>query len=395
MVEWACQWRGTPERSSGRECFAIGRTNFTHNALLIVLALAIGLGAGVAGGVVATRVSEDDAPAAVTATVAASQQIPVPLDERLQEAIDRALPAVVTVLTKFPAEQLDDGRVIERGGIGSGIVVSDAGFVITNFHVVQGASEITIVLDTLEERPAILVGDDSPFTDLAVLLVPPEGLRVATQGNSSVLTRGDPVIAIAGGLFGFEHSVSLGIVSVANRSFPRTGVILDGLIQTDAAVNHGDSGGSLTNLDGEVVGLLTTVVRSDANGRAVQGVSFAQSADTLRPVIESIIATGSFLRPRTGIERFDQHIEIFPDFATEQGLPVPFGLLVLAPAPGSPADAAGVQPGDIVVALNGVAIDFDNPLPNLLKRLAPGQLADLLIIRAGRERLITLSPWQE
>ena len=361
-----------------------------------MLALAIGLSAGVAGGVVATRFDGDATAAAVTATVPAPTPARATFDERVQQAIARALPAVVTVLTSFPPQRLDDGRILERGGIGTGIVISDAGYVITNYHVVQGASEIIVVLDTLEERPAILVGDDSPFTDLAVLLMPPEGLRVATLGVSSTLDRGDPVVAIAGALFGFEHSVSLGVVSATGRQFPRNGVILEDLIQTDAAVNHGDSGGALINLDGEVIGLLTTVVRNDANGRAVQGVAFAQSSDALRAVIESIIATGSYPRPRPGIERPTvQHIEISPEFATAEGLPVPFGALIVAPAPGSPAERAGVRAGDIVVAMNGVAVDFDNPLPNLLKRLAPGQLVDLLIIRDGRERLITLSPWLE
>jgi S1-C subfamily serine protease len=397
------QHRGgrAPEYYSGGERVAIGRPDLTRNALLVALALVVGLGAGVAGAAIALQ-CDGAAPAAVaTATPAATPAADMPPSnaERLREAVDRVLPAVVTVLTSFPDEQLDDGRVLERGGVGSGIVVSDQGHIVTNFHVVAGASQITVVLGTLEERPAVLISDDSPFTDLAVLQVPPQGLRWASFGDSAALDRGQSVVAIAGqllGLVNLNYSVSSGIVSGTGRSWPRNGVILEDMLQTDAAVNHGDSGGALINLDGEVVGLLTTVVRNDANGRAVEGVAFAQSSDTLRPIVESIINRGSFARARPGIERPGiQHREVSPQIARDEGLPVPFGALIVAPAPGSPADAVGMAAGDIVVAVNGVAIDFDNPLPNLLKRLPRGADANLLVVRDGRQFLIPLSPWLE
>ncbi|MEE8337044.1 MAG: trypsin-like peptidase domain-containing protein [Dehalococcoidia bacterium] len=342
---------------------------------------------------------DDGAPAAVATTPPPAAPTVLSTDDRIRDAVDRVLPAVVTVLASFPDERLADGRVLERGGIGSGIVVSDQGHIVTNFHVVAGASQITVVLGTLEQRPAVLVSDDSPFTDLAILQVSPRGLRRASFGDSGALDRGQSVVAITGQLLGLvelNYSVSSGVVSAINRSWPRNGVILEGLVQTDAPVNHGDSGGALINLDGEIVGLLTTVVRNDANGRAVEGVAFAQSSDTIRPIVEAIIAGGRFPRPRPGIERpGTQHLEISPQLALDEGLPVPFGALVLTPAPGSPADAAGMRAGDIIVAINGVAIDFDNPLPNLLKRLAPGADANLLVIRGRREFLITLSPWLE
>ena len=372
---------------------AIDRANLTRNLLFAALALLLGFSGGLAGGFVAGvgDRAEEAAPAAAPAPS------PVPDEgERVRSALDRVLPAVVTVLANLPPEQLPDGRMREQQNVGSGIVVSDAGHVITNFHVIDGAQTISVVLDTLEERPAILLSDDSPFSDLAVLLVPPQGLRIAAFGDSAALSRGEAVLAIAGGLFGFEHSVSTGIVSALNRSWPRNGVILEDLVQTDAAVNHGDSGGALINLDGEVVGLLTTVVRNDPAGRAVEGVAFAQSSNALRPAVEAIMATGTYARPRPGIERpGQQHIEISPALAADRGLPVPAGALVLAPAPGSPAEAAGVQPGDIVVAMNGVAVDFGNPLPNLLKRLPRGADAEFLIVRGGAQLAITVSPWEE
>ena len=310
--------------------------------------------------------------------------------------MERALPAVVTVIVDLPPQRLDDGRLVTSQNIGSGVIVSDAGHVITNFHVVDGGESFTVVLATGEQRPARALSDDSPFADLAVLQVPSQGLRSIPFGDSAALTRGERVIAVSGGPVFFDNSVTVGVVSAIGRSWPRTGVILEDLVQTDAAVNHGDSGGALVNLDGELVGLLTTVVRRDASGRAVEGISFAQSSNSMRAAVEGIIATGFYARARPGIERPTRHhVEISPELAEERGLPVPAGALVIAPEPGSPAEAGGVRPGDIVVALNGVAVDFDHPLPNLLKRLPRGADADLFIIRDGRQLLITVSPWQE
>ena len=383
-----------PEFCSGGEWSAIHRTGLIRNLLLAAFALLLGFSGGVAGGVVAGRFDRDVQPAP---TAVASPVAEASAPDRVRSALDRVLPAVVTVVVDLPSKPLPDGRVLERQSIGSGVVVSDAGHVITNFHVIDGAERIRIVLATGEERPATALSDDAPFTDLAVLLVAPQGLRVVPFGDSTALQTGDTVLAIARGrLRDAEQTVSAGVVSALRRNWARNGVILEDLVQTDAAVNPGDSGGALINLDGELVGLLTTVVRTDASGRTVQGVAFAQSSNSLRPVVEDIMLRGAHLRPRPGIERHgSQHLEISPEFAVAQGLPVPFGALVIAPAPGSPAEAAGVRPGDIVVAMNGVAVDLDNPLPNLLKRLTHGAGADFLIIRDGRQLRITVSPWQE
>ena len=383
-------WRG-PDRESGQECFAILHSISARNVLFALFALAIGFGGGVGGGLVADRISGDDP----------APQIAVPPSEpsegdRLRAAIALVLPAVVTVIAELPPQQLDDGSILEQQNIGSGIVISDEGHVITNFHVVTGAEEVSILLVTGERRSAVAVWDDSPYTDLAVIRVSPQGLRKAQFGDSTALTPGDTVVAITGGSLGLQHSVSAGIVSALGRTWPRNGVILEDLVQTDAAVNHGDSGGALVNLNGEVVGLITTVVRRDAAGRTVEGVAFAQSSNSLAAVVESIVSRGRFLRPRPGIERPGiHHLELSPAFSEEQGFAVSFGALVLAPEPGSPAELAGVLPGDIVVALNGVAVDFVRPLPNLFKDLAPGADAELSILRGARQLRITISPWRE
>ena len=360
----------------------------------MALALLVSVGGGVAGGVIATRIDgEASAPAAIEALA------PEPaLNARIRSAVDRVLPAVVTVLADLPPELDADGNVFTTRNVGSGIVISDAGHVVTNFHVINGAQELTVMLATGERRRAVLVSDDFPFTDLAVLAIPPGGLRVASFGDSSALRPGDTVVAIggnivAGGLLVSGNTVSVGVIAGLGRSLPRNGMILDDLLQTDAAANHGDSGGALVNLDGEVVGLLTTVIRVTPNGLTVDGVALAQSSNSLRPIVEQIVTTGFYSRPRLGIERPQrQHIEIVPSLAEAEGLPVSLGALVIAPEPGSPAEAAGIRAGDIVVAVNGAAVDLDHPFPNLVKLLPSGIDVDLLIVRGNRQMLITVSP---
>ncbi|HJM90223.1 MAG TPA: trypsin-like peptidase domain-containing protein [Dehalococcoidia bacterium] len=363
----------------------------------MVLALALGLGAGFVGGLVAVQFDSDEPAAVVTPAAPTAIATEAPADD-IRTAIQSALPAVVTVLVDFAPELLEDGRIRERRSVGSGFVINDLGHIVTNFHVIDGAQAITVILGTGEERPAVIAGHDSPFTDLAVLQIASQGLRSARFGDSDALVMGDVVAAVSGTLLGttFDPSVSTGVVSALGRSWPRNGVILEDLVQTNVAVNHGDSGGALIDVHGDVIGLLTTVVRSDPSGLAVQGVAFAQSANSLRMIVESIAARGSFLRPRPGIERPNlQHIEISPELAATEGLPVTFGALIIEPRAGSPAEAAGIRAGDIVVGMNGIAVDFDNPLPNLLKRLSPGATADFFVLRNGRELLIPVSPWLE
>ena len=164
-------------------------------------------------------------------------------------------------------------------------------------------------------------------------------------------------------------------------------------MQTDAAVNSGDSGGALINSDGEVIGILTTVVRGTNTGSPVQGISFAQSSNSLRPIIEDIVLLGSYVRPRLGIERpFRHHIELTPELAASQGVPLPVGALVIEVEAGSAAEQAGIRIGDIVTAVNGAAVDLDHPFVNLLKPLRPGETADLTVVRAGQQLSIAVLP---
>ena len=368
-------------------------------AVLVALVIAVAAGAvgGIAGGVTvlllddgASQPPETAATPVVNASEATAS--PAPASD-LDAAIQRALQAVVTVVADAPASRDDSGRMSQQRAVGSGVVIDSAGYVITNSHVISGSTELSVVLSNGERRPARLVAHDAPYTDFAVLVIPSQGLRSLRLGDSGALRLGQSVIAVAGAGFTSGNSVKVGVVSGLEQAWLRNGVVLEDLVQTDAAVNIGDSGGALITATGELVGLLTTVVRETPTGMAVEGVAFAQSSDSLRPIIENIITLGVNPRPRLGIEYpFRQHMEMTPALAEAEGLPSLPGALVTFVEPDSSAEAAGVQTGDVIVAVNSMPVDLANPFVNRLKVLAPGQVAELTVLRGGRQLVIPVTP---
>ena len=310
------------------------------------------------------------------------------------------MPAVVSIVVDLPSAQQEDGGVLLRQNFGSGIVVSSEGHILTNFHVIDGAEAVTVVLATGERRPAVVVADDAPFTDLAILIVDPTGLRVAALGDSDALVLGQPLAAISSGVVTFENQVKVGVFSARQSSFPRDGVLLFDMLQTDAAVNNGDSGGALVDVTGQVVGLLTTVVR-ESGGRPVDGIAMAHSSNSLRPIVEAIVTTGVNPRPRIGIERVNsQHVlltsELIAALREEsdglEALPVTDGALIVTVDPGSPAQQAGVLPGDVVVGVDGVAVDANSPFANLLAFAVAGVELDLFVVRGDEQLVIQVVP---
>jgi S1-C subfamily serine protease len=361
---------------------------------LLAVVFAAALGGGIIGAFVGARLDGSEGPAATpTGTTVATVPPASTDDARVRAAIDGVIPAVVTVLADLPSQPLEGGGILESQNIGSGIVLHEDGTVITNYHVIDGASEITVVLSTGERRPAQLIADDSPFRDLAVLAIEPGGLRAAAVGSADDLLLGERVIVVSGGLVDFRNQVKVGVVSSTNVALPRTGLILDGLIQTDAAVNHGDSGGAMVDLDGRVVGLMTTVVRSQPSGQIIEGAGFAQPLDAMLPTIEAVRTTGVNPRGRLGIERPGvQHVLLDPDVASEMGAPVDQGAAIISIVPGSPADEAGLQVGDIVLGLAGQEVRQDLPLVNLLGAVPPGAQIELNVLRDGSELSIIVAP---
>ncbi|MDA0270583.1 MAG: trypsin-like peptidase domain-containing protein [Chloroflexi bacterium] len=322
----------------------------------------------------------DGDPASALAASAVAPPAPTPTDaDRLRASISTVLPSVVTVVT-------------DTGSFGSGIVVAD-GVVMTNYHVVEDATAITVVLATGEERDATPFADDSPFQDVALLRVDGRGLRVARLGTTTGAALGDPVAIISGGVFDFSNQVKVGVISALGMDFPRDGVVLRNVIQTDAAVNHGDSGGPLIDASGAVIGMMTSVIRTTGQDQPVEGVGLAQSVDLLRPFLESVVANGFNPRPRIGIERLARHhVPLDDERAAQVGLPVSRGAAIMGVQSGSPAEEAGILPGDIVVAVNGTAVDTDLPFVNLIAAVPTGSELRLTVFRDGQVTEVIVRP---
>jgi S1-C subfamily serine protease len=302
------------------------------------------------------------------------------------------MPGIVTVLADLPPRTDAQGQRIESENIGSGIVVHEGGLILTNYHVVAGAARLTVVLSTGERRPATYLADDSPFNDMALLRVQAGGLRAVALGDSDALKPGDPLTVISSGLVTFENQVKGGVVSAVRLDFPRPGVVLQDMVQTDAAVNHGDSGGALLNDRGEVVGLVTTVVRQTPSGETVEGVGLAHSINSLRQVVDAVISTGVNPRPRLGIERLGTQHTPVDRSKLPANSPYADGVAIVAIDRGSPAESAGVRVGDVVTAVNGQQIESLAPFVNLLGVSPAGRDVQLTVFRDGRQRAVTVSP---
>jgi serine protease Do len=259
-------------------------------------------------------------------------------------------------------------------GAGSGFIVDSSGLILTNAHVVQDASEVTVKLTDRREFRAKVLGSD-PKTDVAVLKIDAKDLPVVRLGNVSDLRVGEWVLAI-GSPFGFENTVTAGVVSAKGRSLPESGGV--GFIQSDVAVNPGNSGGPLFNGRGEVVGI-NSQIYSRSGG--YQGVSFAIPIDLAVRIKDQIVATGQVDHARLGIVVQEVNQALADAFKLAR----PAGALVAQVEPGSAAAAAGLRPGDVIVSANGQQIVASNDLPVLLAQLKAGDRVQLGVWRDGKE----------
>ncbi len=262
-------------------------------------------------------------------------------------------------------------------GQGSGFIVREDGVILTNAHVVDGADEVTVRLADKREFKAKVIGADKA-TDVAVLKVEARGLPVVKTGASAKSRVGEWVLAI-GSPFGFESSATAGIISALSRALPDENYVP--FIQTDVAVNPGHSGGPLFNMAGEVIGI-NSQIYSRSGG--YQGLSFAIPIEVAMKVEAQLMKTGQVQRGRLGvtIQSLDQSL------ADSFGLSSPTGALVSGVEPGGPAAKAGLEAGDVILAVNGQPVDTSNALPPLVADLAPGETAKLKVWRQGREREI-------
>ena len=320
------------------------------------------------------------------------------------EIYEQLRPSVVVITSTA------NGRFGQEQGSGSGVIIDDEGFILTNYHVVSGADVIEVTLDDGSTLAATVVGSD-PGNDLAVIRVDPpaEGLTAARLGDSDELRVGDAVFAL-GNPFGLEATFTEGIVSAVGRTYsPGTGTRqLRNMIQTDAAVNPGNSGGPLANCHGEVVGINSLLENPTGQGVNV-GIAFAVSINTAKNALDDLVAGNTISHPWLGI----RGRELTPALANELGVSTTEGVYVVIVAQNSPADRAGLRPalasedaatddsdlppgGDVILAVDGTEVnDVDELAGYLDSQKRPGDTVTLDVLRDGQETVVeaTLAEW--
>ena len=264
-----------------------------------------------------------------------------------------------------------------RQGVGAGFIVSADGLVLTNAHVVEGATEVTVRLTDKRELKARVIGSDRR-TDVALLKVEATGLPTVRLGDPNRTRVGEWAVAI-GSPFGFENTVTAGIVSAKSRSLPGDGYVP--FIQTDVAINPGNSGGPLFNLAGEVIGI-NSQIYSRSGG--YQGLAFAIPIDVALKVRDDLVKFGKVQRGRLGVSIQP----VSRDLADSFGMPKPIGALVNNVDPASPAASAGLRAGDVVVAINNRRVEQSADLPRFIGELRPGDAVAITVWRDGAERTL-------
>jgi len=309
------------------------------------------------------------------------------------EAARAAMPAVVAVYTATESRrpQVSDDPLFERffgsgprekvSGLGSGVIATRDGYVLTNNHVVQSADEIAVALPDGRKFTARLVGAD-PETDLALLRIDARDLPAVTFGRSENLSVGDVVLAI-GNPFGVGQTVTMGIVSALGRN--NLGLnMYENFIQTDAAINQGNSGGALVDARGHVVGINTAIY--SRTGESI-GIGFAIPTTIITDVLDQLIKNGKVVRGYFGIEPED----ITPEVASAFKLPRTEGVYVRGVMRGAPAHKAGMEPGDIIVTINDARVENTPGVLAQIARLAPGATARVTVLRNAKEVPLTVT----
>lgn len=295
------------------------------------------------------------------------------LEDELTAAVERLRPAVVQVRRSERRARTPSEPLLPTGS-GTGTVWEAAGRIVTNEHVVHAADALEVTFPDGELRSARVIGSD-PLTDIALLEVDGGRLTPAPRGRSRDLRAGQIALAIGNalGLPG-NPTVSLGVVSAVNRPLPGSDFVLEGLLQTDAAVNPGNSGGPLADLRGSVIGINTAVVPF------AQGVGFAVPVDTVEAVVEQLSRNRRVIRPWLGIQALGVNQEI----ARQLGLPRAYGVLVQQVDRGAPAADAGVRPGDIITRVGDRGVHGFRELVQALAERGVGDSIDIALERSGR-----------
>ena len=276
------------------------------------------------------------------------------------------------------------GRSEPQGGLGSGVIISASGYILTNNHVVEGADEIEVILNDTRRAKAKVIGTD-PDTDLAILKIDLDKLPVIVLGNSDALQVGDQVLAI-GNPFGVGQTVTGGIVSALGRN--QLGInTFENFIQTDAAINPGNSGGALVDTQGNLMGI-NTAIYSRSGGS--MGIGFAIPVSTAKQVLESIVKEGQVTRGWIGVEPQVLNAELAETF----NVSIKSGVIITGVLQNGPAAKAGIRPGDVIAAVDGKAVTNVSELLTAVAALRPGVAAPLTVLRKDSKSDIAVTPGQ-
>ena len=371
--------------------------------LLFAQSAAITLGALLAAGVIHpewfARLSGGGSSEVVTINQAPNNLARLTPAISFSGAAKQAMPAVVNIFSskvvknrrqpfmddplfrRFFGDRFDDEERQQQSSLGSGVIVSQQGFILTNHHVVESADEIQVALADGRNVPAKLVGAD-PETDLAVLRIELKNLPAMTFGSSENIKIGDVVLAI-GNPFGVGQTVTMGIVSAVGRS--HLGInTFENFIQTDAAINPGNSGGALIDVSGNLIGINSAIYsRSGGN----QGIGFTIPVSLAKKIMEQIIQKGVVTRGWIGVEVQD----VTPELAESFDLGTQQGALIAGVLRDAPADKADIHPGDVVVDIAGKQVTDSSELLNLISDLPPGKSAKIKVIRTQKAMTVEVN----
>ncbi len=354
---------------------------------IIILLLVAALVAGSVGGYLAGS----RAPHVVSGLVGSNDlprgSVTVAESIAMVDAAKKVGPATVTITSTSSSGGASATGAAGGEALGTGVIFDTDGHIITNDHVVAAGDTFT-VLFAQGKSPikAKLTGRD-PLDDIAVLKVDGKVPGVAEFGSSADLQPGQQVLAIGSALGDFRNTVTAGVISALHRTLGGTSE-MDDMLQTDAAINHGNSGGPLVNLSGQVIGINTAIAGTDpGSGDVAQGIGFAIPSNRVRDIALQILAHGTVPHPYIGIT----YRAIDSQLQAAQNLPVDHGALVSNVTAGSPADKAGIKKGDIVLAIEGQDIDADNTLFSLLSKHNPGDKVKLTILRGGKNSTVEVT----
>jgi S1-C subfamily serine protease len=311
----------------------------------------------------------------------------------IRQVAEQVRPAIVQITNLQQQPDQTVGTAVPSG-VGSGVIYDDQGHILTNNHVIAGAQQLQVSLPDRRSFPATLIGAD-PQTDLAVVQIRGDGLPVAALGDSSRLQVGDWVVAIGNALaLPGGPTVTQGVVSALNRTVqepgdqPNTpGPFLFNAIQTDAPINPGNSGGPLVSLDGQVIGINTLVAGQAEPGVPAQGIGFAISIQTARPIADQLVTIGRAVHPYLGI----RYGALTPAAAAQLGVSVQNGVVIGGVVPGSPAASAGLRPRDVITAIDGQQLSDESSLAEILSQKKPGDTVTLTVIRGGQQQDVSVT----